>query len=143
IHIHTQPRAGGQRTLISQYGFGGPARFNHVGESITITTVFTTLKYYPDNVDLFKERLLRYARTVPCQADSVLVFEYVSIRKTPVGFEFVPVAEYIVDLQSGEVTEKLLRKDAPVRTASAVSRIHTGSRPGSYAPAAVEQKREV
>ena len=124
-----------QPTLVSRYGWGGPARFNHVGESIAITTVFTTLKYYPDNIDLFRERLLRYARTLSCPADGLLVFEYVSIRKTPERFEFIPMAEYTVDVQSGEITEKLLRTDAPLRTASPLSRIHTASRPGSYAPA--------
>jgi hypothetical protein len=122
-------------SVVSNYGWGGSARFNHVGESIAITTVFTTLKYYPDNVVLFKERLLRYARTIPCPADSVLAFEYVTIRKTPERFEFIPMAIYTVDLQNGEVSEKLLRQDAPVRTASAVSRVHSASRPGTYAPA--------
>jgi hypothetical protein len=137
VRIHVQPRGNVvQRTLVSRYGWGGPFRFNHVGESITITTVFTTLKYYPNNPALFQERLLRYARTIPCPADSVLVFEYVSIYKVPERFQFVPTAEYQVDVHTGEVLEWLLREDAPVRTGHAVSRVHEATQPGSYAPAA-------
>jgi len=137
IRIHVQPRGNeGKRALVSRYGWGGPPRFNHVGESIAITTVFTTLKYYPNTPAMFTDRLLRYARTIPCSADCVLVFEYVSIRKTPHRFDFVPVAEYTVDISSGEVAERLLNEDAPVRTAHPVSRVHEATRPGSYAPTA-------
>jgi hypothetical protein len=142
IRIHVQARAGGKRTLVSRYGWGGPPRFNHVGESITITTIFTTLKYYPNNLALFKERLVRYAQTISCPADSVLIFEYVSIRKTPKRFAFVSVAEYTVDLEANDVSERLLSADAPVRTASPVSAVHEAVRPGSYAPAEVNGRQE-
>ena len=68
------------RRLVSEYDrIGG--RFNHVAESITITSLFTTLKYYPSNPTLFNERLLRYARTLSCPPGAELVFEYVTIRK--------------------------------------------------------------
>jgi hypothetical protein len=139
IRIYLKPRApDAEPTLVSNYGWGGPPRFNHVGESIAITTVFTTLKYYPDNVELFQERLLRYARTIRCPEDHVLLFDYITIRKAAHRFEFIPMAEYTVDPHTGEVTEKLLRLDAPVRAASPVSRIHRASAPGSYAPASPE-----
>src|SRR5207253_7938685 len=76
--IYRQPRGGGERALISRYGWrAGSLRYSHVGESITLTCLFTTLKYYPSQDRLFTDRLLRYARTVPCPVDSVLVFEYV------------------------------------------------------------------
>src|SRR6202011_1908591 len=71
-------------------------RYNHVAESITVTSLFTTLKYYPSNSELFRERLLRYARTVKAPGD-VLVFEYFSVTKKADRFEFPPVAEYRID----------------------------------------------
>lgn len=133
--IYRQPRAGGERTLITRYGWrSGSVRFSHVGESITLTCLFTTLKYYPSNNAMFIERLLRYARTVPCPDDSVLVFEYIGIEKNDKRFEFTIVAEYIVDPAKGTVDEKALNERYDVRAAYAGSPLHEGARPGSYAP---------
>ena len=124
----------GERALVSQSGLEGGLRYNHVAESITLTSLFTTLKYYPSNSDIFIERLLRYARTVACPADSVLEFEYVSICKTAEGFEFVPVAEYTVDPGAATVHENILSDVVSVRAAHAASPVYEGARPGSYAP---------
>lgn len=136
IQIYAEGRRSGERTLISRYGFGGTRRYNQVAESITVTTLFTTLKYFPSKSGLFAERLLRYARTVPCPDGSVLVFEYVSILKRNGAFAFVPVAEYAVDVARGTVEEHVLDKAVSVRAAHAVSPVHEGARPGSYAPLA-------
>jgi hypothetical protein len=134
-NLYHQPRAGGERTLISRYGWrAGSLRFSHVGESITLTCLFTTLKYYPSNHALFTERLLRYARTVPCPADSVLVFEYILINKTETSFEYITVAEYLVDPRAGTVAERVLNEQVSVKAAHAASPLHEGARPGSYVP---------
>jgi hypothetical protein len=134
-NIYRQPRTGGARTLITRYGWrAGSVRFSHVGESITLTCLFTTLKYYPSNHDIFVERLMRYARTVPCPDDAVLVFEYIGIEKDEVQFAFLTVAEYIVDPLNETVTEKVLNEHYDVRAAYAGSPLHEGAKPGSYAP---------
>jgi hypothetical protein len=134
-NVYLEPRAGGERTLVSHYGWrAGSVRFSHVGESITLTCLFTTLKYYPSNNALFIERLLRYARTVPCPADSILVFEYVFINKTDTRFEFTNVSEYFVDVVAGTVTERVLNPHVNVHAAHAASPLHEGARPGSYVP---------
>ena len=124
----------GKRSLISDYWRIG-SRFNHVGESITVTSVFTSLKYYPSNNGIFQERLLRYARTLPCPAGEKLLFEYVSIRKNENRFEYVPVSEFIVDVAKAEITERPLADPLCVRSVSKVSPIHEASRPGSYVKA--------
>ena len=134
-NIYHQPRTGGERTLISRYGWrSGSIRFSHVGESITLTCLFTTLKYYPSNHDLFTQRLLRYARTVPRPPDAILVFEYIGIRKTKTEFEFLTVAEYVVDTEAGKVTEHMLNDQVSVYAAHEASPLHEGAVPGSYAP---------
>ena len=74
-------------------GIGGGLRFSHVAESIAVTSVFSTLKYYATNQRLFDQRLLRYARTLPGGPDDVLVFEYMSLLKTPTRVEPVVVAD--------------------------------------------------
>jgi hypothetical protein len=134
-NIYQQPRGGGERRLVSLYGWrAGSARYSHVGESITLTCLFTTLKYYPSNNALFVERLLRYARTVPCPEDCVLVFEYVFIDKTEDSFEYIIVSEYVVDLAAESVTEQILNPHVSVHAAHSASPLHEGARPGSYAP---------
>lgn len=133
--FHQRREETGARTLISRYGWReGGLRFSHVGEAITITSLFTTLKYYAGNPALFVERLLRYARSVPHPADSILVFEYRSIRKIEARFVDVPVAEYRVDAAAGTVDERILDSRLSVRAAHPVSPVHEGARPGSYAP---------
>lgn len=121
------------RTLVSCTGLrGGNLRYNHVAESIVVTTLFTTLKYYPSNNDLFRERLLRYARTVARPPESILDFEYVTIRKSDHAFDFVPVAEYTVDVEAGTISERTLDDNFSVRSPLSVSPVHEGVRPGSY-----------
>jgi hypothetical protein len=96
--------------------------------------VFTTLKYYASNAALFEQRLLRYARTLPCDRDHLLVFEYVSLVKAPSCFEFVPVAEYTVDLLDNSIRRTVLRAELSVHDAHAGSPLHEGIVPGSYLP---------
>lgn len=138
VRIYYLPRLGSghdERTLVSRTGLrGGSLRYNHVAESIVLTTLFTTLKYYPSNNELFRERLLRYSRTIEHPADSLLDFEYVTIRKRDDAFEFVTVAEYVVDVEAGTISEHAIDETFSVRAPLSVSPVHEGTRPGSYVP---------
>jgi hypothetical protein len=140
VRIYQRPRVPPSdnepfRTFVSRIGLrDGSLRYNHVAESIVVTTLFTTLKYYPSNNELFRDRLLRYARTIEHPADSVLDFDYVTIRKGNDGFEFVPVAVYAVDVEAGTITERVVEEDFSVRATLSGSPVHEGTRPGSYVP---------
>lgn len=136
VRVHRRSRDSGDspRVLLSRFGLRGGLRYNHVAEAIVLTTLFTTLKYYPSNNELFRERLLRYARTVGCDEDCVLEFEYVRVTKCHNDFDFVPVAEYVVDVAAGTVTERTLDENFSVRAALSVSPVREGVRPGSYLP---------
>ncbi len=133
IAVYREPRAGGERVPVAR--LGSWPRFNHVGEMICLTSLFTTLKYYPSNEAVFRERLLRYARTIPRPSSDVLVFEYVSVVKGATGFDWVKAAEYRVDADAATVEERIVRDSFSARTAHAVSPVHEGLTPGSYAPA--------
>jgi hypothetical protein len=122
------------RRLVSVYRRTGPSRFAQVAESIALTSVFTTLKYYPGNRPLFVSRLMRFARTIPRAPESRLVFEWVTISTGSVRFTFVPVAEYTVDVNAGIVTDSVLIDVNPAQRVTASSLVHEGVRPGSYAP---------
>jgi hypothetical protein len=110
-------------------------RYWHVGEFICLASLFTTLKYYAGNRDLFVERVVRYVRTIPCPPGGRVLFRYVSVRKDETRFSCVPVAEFTVDPRAGTVEEKSLDPTFSVRAPSPVSPVHEGFKPGSYAPA--------
>ncbi len=134
VRIYSQRRSNpSDRSLLTH--FERPfSRFNHVAESITLTCLFTALKYYASNKALFHERLLRYARTLPCPPDRLLVFEYVSIRKEPSQFAFVPACEFFVDPFKETIIECVKDPAISLHRAAAVSPLHEGARPGSYVP---------
>jgi hypothetical protein len=115
---------------------GAWPRFNHVGEMICLTSLFTTLKYYPGNNQLFQERLFRYARTLPREPGERLLFEYVSVVKQANGFDWIPAGEFEVDLESQQLTERWFDRSISPRAAHETSPVHEGAVPGSYRPVA-------
>lgn len=133
IRIFREPREGGARVPVSR--LGAWPRFNHVGEMICLTSLFTTLKYYPSNDAIFRDRLLRYSRTLPREHSDVLIFEYLSVVRRSTRFDWVTVAHYRVDVEAGTLVEQLLDESVSPRAAHAVSPLHEGALPGSYAPA--------
>jgi len=136
INIQVQPKAGGTRTVVSDFRNALFHRFAHVCEMIAITSIFTTLKYYPSDSQLFHDRLLRYSRTLPRSTADHFVFEYRAIKKEENAFVFVPVAEFVVDPDAKTVVERPLDSTVSVRAPSEHSPVHEGVRPGSYAPPA-------
>ena len=139
IMIYHQPKGGGERTTITHYGWKGGIwgnRYSHVGESILITSLFTTLKYYPSNTQRFQERLLRYSRTLPVPDGHEIVYEYVSLGKNEDETQVTEtiLAEHIVDLEQATVTEVILNDSVSIRAPISVSPVHEGVTPGSYVP---------
>jgi hypothetical protein len=111
-------------------------RYLHVGEFICTASIFTTLKYHASNRALFEEKLLRYARTIPCPEGWVVHFDYVAIKKPAAGpFDFHPVAWFEVDPRSGKIEQKSLDPSFSLQAASETSPVHEGAHPGTYAPA--------
>jgi hypothetical protein len=134
-NIYIAERETGERTLYSRFGaadWKSRFRYLHVGEFVCLASIFTTLKYYPTNHALFEERLMRYARTVPCPPGSVVIFEYRSVRKMPDGFEFVPVVEYVVDIYRRTIEERML--DTSFTVHADISPVHEARYPGTYVP---------
>jgi hypothetical protein len=134
VRIHEEH--GARWRLLSRYGSAHALRYCHVAESIAITTVFTTLKYYASNPRIFEERLVRYARTVPVEPQAKLVFEYVTIQKVEARFEHVPAVTYTVSPEDWSIAVRTLVESFSVHAAHQGSPVHEGQAPGSYAPAA-------
>lgn len=132
-----QEGKGGARHLYSRFGafdWKSRLRYIHVGEFVCLTSVFTTLKYYPSDAQIFQERLLRYARTIPCASDERLIFEYVDIQKDGGRFEFVESREFTVDPRAGTIQERFLKEGTSAGDARRFVKLHEARRPGTYAP---------
>jgi len=109
-------------------------RYMHVGEFICLASIFTALKYYPNDRSIFERRLVRYARTVPAPAGAAILFNYRAVRKGSERFEYPLVARYVVDPNAGTVTEERLEVGFDPSRVADVSPVAPGLRPGSYAP---------
>lgn len=112
------------------------ARFLHVTESIALTTVFTTLKYFPSRRDLFEERLVGYARSLGLTDATGVRFEYVAIRKAGTALGYDAVVEFVVELASGVVRERKLDPAFDYSRAARFSSIRETAGFGSYLPRA-------
>ena len=108
-------------------------RFLHVTESIALTTVFTTLKYFRSQRELFEQRLRAYAATLG-EAGARLDFEYVAILKGDRAFEYLPVTRFTVDLATDELVETPLVPGFDHAAPARYSHIKETAGYGTYAP---------
>lgn len=135
--------SGSSRDLapVRAFSRGSGMRFRHVAEFICLASIFTTLKYYPENPQMFETRLLRYVRSLPLRRGERAVFSYVSIQSPEDGpFRYVPIAEFWCDPASGSIREVTIDRSVDLRKAAAHSPVSQGSVPGSYAPASVTSR---
>lgn len=109
------------------------SRFLNVTESIALTTVFTTLKYFRSQRPLFEQRLRAYAATLG-EPGALLEFEYVAILKGDRAFEYVPVTRFAIDLASGEIAETKLVSEFEYDAPAKFSHIKETAGFGTYAP---------
>lgn len=121
-------------TSFGRFGSESHLRYTHVCEFVCFASLFTTLKYYPNQPALFRTRLARYARSVPCSPGELLRFEYLSIVPGERSFEFVHAADFIIDPHTGDLQERVLDSTRDVRGTHEGSPVKEGVRPGSYAP---------
>ncbi len=124
----------GRRTLYSRFGsFDAKAdfRYIHVCEFVCFVSVFTTLKYFPSNSELFQKKLRRYARSIPVPPGQQLVFEYVDIQKTE-QFQDVSSREFRVGPET--IEEVVLADGRSLTDGQRFSDLHEGHAVGSYAP---------
>lgn len=147
VRIHRIERETGERVSLvhedSTYAYRDLARlrwslrFLHVTESIALTTVFTTLKYFRSQRELFEKRLRDYVGTLGYEGE-ILELEYVAILKGKTTFEYEPIARFAVDLRTGEIQETRLVPDFEYDAPAKYSHIKETAGYGTYAPRAVK-----
>jgi len=133
IMIYQVTRGTNERKLISRWGISSGLRFSHVGEALVVTSLFTFLKYQPNNLDMFHARLIRYAKTLPGVLDDTLIFEFNNIEKSEKEFAYRPVAEF--EVRNGLVIERAIDQHFSPRIFMPKSRAFEVTRAGSYLPA--------
>lgn len=143
INAYFQNPQTGERHLYSRpqgYDLASGLRYIHVCEYVCFVSIFTTVKYFPSNSPLFTKRLWRYAKTLPCPAGHQVVFEWVDIHKTPERFEDIASKEFILDLDTAEMTVVDLKDGSSQTDSLRFSELVEGSTVGSYAPASDSKK---
>lgn len=114
-------------------------RLLHVTESIALVSVFTTLKYFPSNRQLFEDKLRRYTssllldwgRTYP-----VIRFEYLKVTKSAHRFEYTHMGDFVVDMLSGQVRGENGRPGFSFSDPARFSPVRESVAPGSWVPKA-------
>lgn len=109
-------------------------RLLHVSESIALVSVFTTRKYFPSNMELFSDKLRRYASSLLLdwkRGYPLLRFEYVKIHKADDHFEYLRLGDYVLDTRSGDVREERLAPGFSFTQTAEYSPIREGAAPGS------------
>ena len=107
-------------------------RYLQVTESITIVSLFNTLKYFPSKNFMFKDKLLKYSKTLPQTKNKLIKYDYVKIIKKKSNFIFKSSAHYIVDLSNNTVSEKILDQTFHPRNKALYSPIRESINYGSY-----------
>lgn len=138
---------GGEKAIVNEstydFAFNGPLilklRFLHVCESIALTSVFTTLKYFKGDFAAFEKKLTSYSHSIvgalaPSEQERVseLRYEYVSISKGADGFVNRHVASFYWDRLTGKVRVERLDPDFDPSTLTANSPVKQAAAPGTY-----------
>jgi len=122
----------GKRTLLSKWKDWRCLRFRFVGEAVTLTSIFTTLRYYPSNQDLFEKRLLSYVNSLKCSGSKFVEFEISRVKLGKSHSELELVSRFKVDLNSKLIMETPLTLDYDLRMPEFLSKIRPDSKIGEY-----------
>lgn len=137
VNAYIEDRQSGERYLYSvpgEWSASKGLRYVHVCEFVCFVSIFTTLKYFPSRSSFFVNKLIRYARTIPCPDSAVLVFEWVDIKKEREAFVEVASKEYRMDLLTQEMTVVDLVDGGTETDSLRFSELVEGGAVGSYAP---------
>ena len=112
-------------------------RMLHVTESIAITSVFTTLKYFPSKPDLFADKLWRYSQSLLADYGRpfpVLRYEFFKIEKRDTRFSFDKMGDFVIDCETGVVRREHVVAGFDFAKPADQSPVREGAAPGAMTP---------
>lgn len=119
-------------SYFTNYSFWNKFRFLHVMESIALTNIFNSLRYFKNNQRLFIERLLRYSKTFPNHTDKIITYDYILIEKTIKTFEYKLLKSFIVDTKNGSINSIEMNNSELISKSSTYSPVHVTNGFGHY-----------
>ena len=122
------------KQLISRWSGIGWGRYQDVTEAITVTSIFTTRRYFPGDHPRFTDRLMRYAQTLGNAHGDIYIFELTHLDFAADHVRCTTAVRFIVDRTSGSIKREQLESSDPTAAPSVHTRSRPGSRPGSYLP---------
>lgn len=122
----------GDLVLLSKWDSIWCARYRNVGEAIALTSIFTSLRYWPDNPELFKIRLIHYCQTLESSKYSEFKFTVSHIEINQQESYLLPVCDFIVNLEKSSVVKNVLNDTVDISKKERFSSLTPGSSVGTY-----------
>ncbi len=118
----------GEREELSKWQSKGNRRFNFVGEAISVTSIFTLLRYQ-SSTEAFVSRLISYARTL---SQGTIEFEYYHISMSEASVLIRHVRTYIVNTSAATVDENQVDPRFDPSAPEPYSRVSAAKQYGHY-----------
>ena len=118
----------GKRSELTEWSTRKNRRFNFVGEAISVTSIFTLLKYQ-ESFEAFEARLLCYSKTISA---NVIEFDYYYIETNSEFAWAKLVRTYKVDKSLGMVTELIVDPSFDPSAPEIHSRVTASKNYGHY-----------
>jgi hypothetical protein len=117
--------------LLSEWGRWNCFRYRNVGESITITSIFTTLKYFPADSVLFEKKLLTHASSIKNYDFIRYKVYYISTNLENASYEFILISNFNVDKLNKDISVEVKNNKIDLRKPDSFSAVRKNSGTGT------------
>jgi hypothetical protein len=130
VEVYAKNQSGNYR-LLSKWDEWNCFRYRNVGEAITLTSIFTTLKYFPDDSDLFKSKLLTHSFSIKNYNYIKYKVFYISTNVNYSSHRFVLISDFNVNKANNEVTVEVKNNEINLRNPDNFSAVRKNSGTGN------------
>ena len=121
----------GEYKLLSKWDKWNCFRYRNVGESITLTSIFTTLKYFPTNSDLFENKLLTHSFSIKHYDFIKYKVYYISTNIDKATHEFILISDFNVDKLNKDISTEVKNNTIDLRNPDKFSAARKNSGTGN------------
>lgn len=121
----------GEYKLLSEWDKWNCFRYRNVGESITITSIFTTLKYFPADSNLFENKLLTHSYSIKHYDFIKYKVYYIDSNIAHSFHEFVLISHFNVNKLNREISVEAKNNKIDLRNPDKFSAVRKNSGSGN------------
>jgi len=121
----------GKYKLLSAWDKWNCFRYRNVGESITITSIFTTLKYFPADSDLFENKLLIHSLSIKNYNFIKYKVYYIATNIDYASHEFILISDFNVNKLNKEISVEVKNNKIDLRNPDNFSAVRKNSGTGN------------